>query len=127
MSLVKNPVVPVYGAVGCWRTPDWAFRFHRNLSSTLLLLRQQGKNHIISAILRLRFTVGFADYEWRWLSVMLDDEHIAVGGCSPFGMAAPGGDAVDAADEAPLCISIMKADVGVGLWLPPCVEDVFWP
>ena len=46
---------------------------------------------------------------------MFDDEHFAVGGCSPFGKAHADGDAVDAVDEAPLRIAVMKADVGV--WL----------
>jgi hypothetical protein len=54
-------------------------------------------------------------YEWRWLSVVLDDEHVAVFGCSPFRTAAPDGDAVNAVDEAPLSIAVVKADVGVGL------------
>ena len=54
-------------------------------------------------------------YKRRWLSVMLDDEHVAVFGCSPFSTAAPDGDAVNAVDEAPLCIAVVKADVGVGL------------
>ena len=44
-----------------------------------------------------------------------NDEHVAVGRCSPFGIASPDGDAVDAVDKAPLCISVMKAYVGV--WL----------
>ena len=63
------------------------------------------------------------DYEWRWLSVMLDDEHVAVFGCSPFRTAAPDGDAVDAVDEAPLRIAIVKADMGV--WLQFCVRESF--
>ena len=46
---------------------------------------------------------------------MLDDEHVAVGRCSPFGIASPDGDAVYPIDEAPLRIAVVKADVGV--WL----------
>ena len=57
----------------------------------------------------------FADDEGRWLLVMFDDEHVAVGRCSPFGIASPDGDAFDAIDEAPLRIAVVKADVGV--WL----------
>ena len=54
-------------------------------------------------------------YERRWLSVMLDDEHFAVGWCSPFWKPHADGDAVDAVDEAPLRIAVVKADVSVGL------------
>jgi len=57
----------------------------------------------------------FADDERRRLSVMPDDEHVAVCRCSPFGIASPDSDAVDAVDETPLCIALVKADVGV--WL----------
>ena len=46
---------------------------------------------------------------------MLDDEHVAVCWCAPFRTAAPDGDAVDAIDEAPLRIAVVKADVSVGL------------
>ena len=62
-------------------------------------------------------------YEWRWLSVMLDDEHVAVFGCSPFRTAAPDGDAVDAVDEAPLSIAVVEADVCV--WLQFGVREAF--
>ena len=44
-----------------------------------------------------------------------NDENVAVGRCSPFRTAAPDGDAVNAVDEAPLWIAVVKADVGV--WL----------
>ena len=56
-----------------------------------------------------------AYHKRRWLSVMLDDEHVAVCWCAPFRTAAPDGDAVDAVDEAPLRIAVVKADVSVGL------------
>ena len=46
---------------------------------------------------------------------MLYDEHFAAFGCSPFTKSHADGDAVDAVDEAPLCIAVVKADVGV--WL----------
>lgn len=56
-----------------------------------------------------------ANDKWRRLSVMLDDEHFSVFGCSPFRKPHADGDAVDAVDEAPLRIAIVKADVGVFL------------
>lgn len=48
---------------------------------------------------------------------MLDDKHIAVEGCTPFRIAAPYADAVDAADDAPLRIAIAKQDVGMALYV----------
>ena len=67
----------------------------------------------------------------RRLLVVLDDEHVAVGRCSPFGITSPDGDAVDAVDKAPLRISIMKADVGIASCavsvkqMPVIIQNVF--
>ena len=56
-----------------------------------------------------------ADDKWRWLLMVLNDEHVAVGRGSPVGIASPDGDTVDAVDEAPLRVAVVKADVGVRL------------
>jgi len=45
------------------------------------------------------------------------------GWCSPFWIASPNGDAVDAIDEAPLSVAVVKTDVGV--WLQFGVRETF--
>ena len=52
-----------------------------------------------------------------------NDENVAVGRCSPFWIAAPDGDAVDAVNEAPLRTTVVKAYVGV--WLQFGVRKSF--
>lgn len=47
------------------------------------------------------------------LFVMLNNEHFAAFWCSPFRKPHADGDAVNAVDEAPLSIAVVKADVGV--------------
>lgn len=45
--------------------------------------------------------------------MMFDNEHVTVGGCSPFGLASPDGDAVNLVDETPLRVAVSEEDMGV--------------